>query len=220
MFPLSDSSETAISLTGKLSALFLIIFILIVIFGEPKWMEEQIQVELNDIVNTIGEDTGMKIINRANDWYAIAFKETGIEKAINQTIGYDNLKEKNKGIRNMGKGLSNGLHKSLKTFWLMMYQSTVRLSVLAYWGVFLSAVIVASAIDGYNKRRVKQHNFGWTSVNVFRMSVKILVFLPFIIMTYLTFPVVPAYIQFFPVIILIVVAIAMNYLVSNMQKLF
>lgn len=220
MLPLSENNETALSLTGKLSVVFMMVFVAILIFAEPDWMENQIQSELNDFVSMAGEESGEKVIARATNWYTLIFKDTGAESTINKTIGYDNNAETNEGIRDAGADFSRGIAKSLKTFWLMMYQSMFRLSVLSYWLVFFGAIVVASAVDGYIKRRIKQHNFGWTSVNVFRMSAKILVFCPFAILTYITFPIIPAEIQLLPIAILLVVAIAVHHLVSNTQKLF
>ncbi|KKK87475.1 hypothetical protein LCGC14_2752870 [marine sediment metagenome] len=219
MLPLSND-ETVIGLTAKLSLLYMFIFVAVIVFANPVWMKGQIAEEIQGFIKWSGDEAGEDVAGRAQMWYIKGIKETGIESTINNFIVFDIEEESNAGLRNMGGSFYYAIATSMETFWLMVYQSFFRLSVMLYWSGFLICVFGAALVDGLTQRNIKQYNFGWSSVNVFRMTTKVVVFVPFAFLTYLSIPVIPDYAHLVPPALMLILSIASYYMVSNMQKVF
>lgn len=220
MLPL-DKGDRSLSLTSKLSLVYIVVFIGVIIFADPSWMRQQIRDEVASFQQWTGPEAGQQVTQKAQDWYYFLFKNSGIEALVNDFFAPDlSLIESNTGLVNAGNPIFSKLTTGVENFWLLMYQSVFRMAVLQYWMIFAVGLSLAAFCDGLVKRKIKQYTFGWSSVNVFRLSVKALVTAPFLIITYLSIPVVPSYAHFMPLIIFIGLGIAMHYMASNMQRVF
>ena len=203
----------------KILLLFYILLFILIIFAPNTWMEGQIKSEISSFNAILGAHSGDDVFSRANNWWQSTVIKFDLEQKTYDIVMPTSYEMKT-GIGKAASPFFDGVANSLRNFWLMVYQSFYRASVMVFWIMFAFGLILAGITDGYYKRQIKRYNFGWSSANVFRISFRYLVLIPTVLGLYLSIPVIPDYIAYMPVLIYLGMAVALSYMVSNMNKVF
>lgn len=215
----SGNPTKGLTLWEKALLLFYLFMFILLIAAPNSWMEKQIQSEIKAFNNIIGDGPAIEIYNRTNSWWNSLVKKNQLEQKSFDVI-MPERKELSNGIGKAFRGFFEQAANTHRNFWLMVYQSMFRISVMWFWIMFAVGLIVAGVVDGFYKREIKRYTFGWTSANIFRISYKYLLMLFPIFGIYLSIPIIPDYVSFLPVILYVGMAIALSYMVANMNKVF
>jgi len=108
--------------------------------------------------------------------------------------------------------------KLASTFKLVVFQTYYRMNIIGYWLILSIPILLVSIISANYIRRIKQYNFGWSSLNKFYMSAFVVWNVtPLLITLYLVVPI--AISPYWPMAIFLFVGWLIYSGVSNMQKI-
>ncbi len=196
-----------------IAAVAMISLAYILLFMTPENYRATLQAEINALKPIIGKLESDEVLQRASGMYSWAFVNTGIISAMEDSA--------------IPTGEINGesfwiqpLIRIVENLKLLFYQSSYRMSVFLHWLALGLPFIFAMAADGLYKRKIKQYEFGVTSVNIFKIWVKAGVFAFFIIDIYFIFPAAGIFGVLLPPIMFLTIGFAIRYALSNISKIF
>ena len=146
----NETSSTAIWCYG-------LILILLWLATTGQNMNQYLQKEQQQYAHRLGQDNAEWIMQTGNRLYAATMMETGVQ-------GF--LIERTTPDRNMGEGLARvieffqGVIKNfLNLIKQLFYRIAVLLACIPFWGV----ILIASVMDGLLTRKIRYHDFHYTS---------------------------------------------------------
>ncbi|MGH0003625.1 DUF4400 domain-containing protein [Pseudovibrio ascidiaceicola] len=189
----------------------------IVILIPGNWTHKAVTSELALIESGLGEETANWVQDRASSWYVTAFIDTGIqEEAYRLLIPTAEQKRRSVGLENMGDWWFPLVEDRLNGLFATIYHLLIRVSLFVVWSPYMALIFAPALFDGWMMRSVKQTNFQYASPVVHRYGVRGVAFVVFAMVFAFTLPIAldPRIIP----VALILVAICLGLIVSNMQK--
>lgn len=189
------------------------------VFVTPAIVEKQsygghIKHEQEALVQSLGVESGMKIIRQADSIYNAIFVRTGLQgwaishygqNAQDDLLGPSRISE---GARKTGQYVI--------AFFMNIYEGIFRFIQLTYWLAFAGPFVLAAAFDGIMQRKVRIATFHYSSPAVYNAMWHIMIIMFFVTLIYLDspWPLVP---MAFP-LLLLVIAMMIRAMLANLQR--
>ncbi len=134
-----------------------LILVLLWLLFSGQSLNQHLQQEHARYANTLGSETSLWIMQTGQQFYQVTFIETGIKSFLLKYTTSD---------RNMGEGFTQALNffgsviNNLLNLMLQLYLRTALLLVcLPFWGL----ILITAILDGFLIRRIRYHDFHYTS---------------------------------------------------------
>lgn len=193
-----------------------IISIFAIIFTTSSgWLTQEIDEERMITRDVLGQETEEQIANQSLSWYQYTIVDTGLSDLLDFGTNFD--EEQENGIKG-ADWIGDSGKRFAETFKLVMFQTYYRLNLILYWGMLLIPMFAVALLSGNYIRKIKQHTFGWASVNkFFAVTYIVWVVMPLIFTLYLVIPV--SLNPYWPFAIFLFFSWLIHVGMSNMQKI-
>lgn len=138
----------------------------LILVGQP-WVERSMRAESAANESVLGPIAMNMAQQRATRWYQHAFVDTGVV-ASSMDLTHE---EPIKGAPGFGHTLMHDVRVRIQVLWTLMYLAFLRVSVAGIWFPLGALLVLAAALDGFARRKIKQTNFGLASPERFGISV-------------------------------------------------
>lgn len=152
------------------------------------WVKGQIVKERQLMVGTLGLTSARQVVQEANATYQAGFVRTGMEAESYRMFAPQPSQTRGPTWNGLDRYTGKFI-KRLDTFWLAVYQATVRVTLLAQWLPYLLPLLLPALVEGFCRREVKKTNYGYTSPNRFHAASHGLIALVFLPILYLFLPI-------------------------------
>lgn len=191
-------------------AVTLLVLAYILVIMQSQQFNDSLVNEIKLIEKMVGENNTKLIVNRAKNWYRITMHDT----YIGELMDYTHKDTKWKGDEIWRTPMVR-ITNNLKSIW---YQACLRLSLALFWMFICLPMIFASLYDGYNARKVKQHQFSVSSTGFFRISYWLIISMFVLSQLYFIIPSAGLIGPTFPLIVTLIISLVGRYVISNLAK--
>ena len=155
--------------------LFLLEFILFASFIPSEWSRSIAETEAGWLVATHGPESAAAMQARATAWYDVLFVETGIAPWTYHLVASGPGVEPGVGLEPLVESpIWTWLKGRLDVIWGAFAQALQRLVMLVAWWPFLAILFPAAVVDGWLRRRIRQHGFVYASPLIHHAALSIL----------------------------------------------
>lgn len=194
------------------------------VFVTPAMVNKQIygdhiKSEQAVLLETLGDESGMKIIKQADSIYNSIFVDSGLQGWVISKYAAPKKDDDLIGNSKAGEKLSEGTRKMgqyMIAFFMNIYEGIFRSLQLAYWLTFAGPFVMAAAFDGVMQRKIRIATFHYSSPAIYNSMWHVMIVIIFATFIYCDSPL-PIYPMTFP-ILLLVIAMMVRAMLANLQR--
>ncbi|CAH1598862.1 DUF4400 domain-containing protein [Vibrio parahaemolyticus] len=173
----------------------------------------QVNLEVEKTREVIGSENTNVVIQRAKFLFELASQYVP-ERTIDSNSKVEDFISRTDEASWLNKTLDSLGEKTL----LMLYQIFFRLSLLQYWGLTIFPFVVAVIMEGYWLRKIKMYEFEQASAVKQQIWLRSFFFLGFMLNLYMLLPFSTGFGQFYPPIVLIIMAFIAKNTITHVTK--
>lgn len=203
--------------TWKVTTLIIMLHVIALLgFVGEEWLTQSVQRERAANAAFFTPEVAEQAEERAQEWFKSAFVDTGVSALIFGAMIPTQADADAVGLDRKFGSLFDWWEGRLRTWWTILYQSFMRISVAALWFPYALFVAVPFMVDGWVRRRIKQTDFSMASPLKHRMSLYMieLLLVGYLVLLFLPIPLQPV---FFPILVLASCA-ALGKVIAEFQK--
>lgn len=199
--------------------LHVVVFFVLVFIVDSAWLQAQTMDEARGFGVIVGDLAAVEVFDRSVVWYDTLITSNDYEARLRNFIfPPDGGSGSERAMRNMTGTIWTHVDIWLENFWVLVFQALYRVNVLGYWLLFTFPLVIAMFVDGLNVRAIKRHEFGWSSVNIFRMGAYMFSMAPSFLTLYLMLPIVPVFAHLVPVLFVLGVAFGVRLMSAHFMR--
>lgn len=173
----------------------------------------QVNLEVEKTREVIGSENTNVVIQRAKFLFELASQYVP-ERTIGSNSKVEGFISRTDEANWLKKSLDSLGEKTL----LMLYQIFFRLSLLQYWGITILPFVIAVIMEGYWVRKIKMYEFEQASAVKQQIWLRSFFFLGFMLNLYMLLPFSTGFGQFYPPIVLIIMAFIAKNTITHVTK--
>lgn len=190
------------------------------IFVTPAIVDKQtygshIKSEQAALIESLGEDSGMKIIRKTDAIYNGLFISSGLQDWALKHYAHQDPSDSLLGHSKISDG-SRKIGQYVVAFFMNIYEGIFRSLQLMYWLTFAGPFVLAAAFDGFMLRKIRIATFHYSSPAVYNSMWHVMIVIFFGTLIYCDSPL-PIYPMTFPVLLL-VIAMMVRAMLANLQR--
>ncbi|MDA0152474.1 DUF4400 domain-containing protein [Vibrio sp. Makdt] len=173
----------------------------------------RVNIEVEKTREVIGSENTDGVISRAKYLFELATQYIP-ERTVNSDSSVEDFISKTDEANWLKKTFDGLGDKAL----LMLYQVFFRLSLLQYWGITILPFVAAVIYEGYNIRKIKMYEFKQASAVKQQIWLRSFFFFGFMLNLYMLLPFSTGFGQFYPPIVLIIMAFIAKNTITHVTK--
>ncbi|MEZ8733720.1 DUF4400 domain-containing protein [Vibrio sp. 10N.239.312.D08] len=173
----------------------------------------QVNLEVEKTREVIGSGNTDQVISRAKYLFELASQYVP-ERTIDSNSKVEDFISRTDEASWLNKTFDSLGEKAL----LMLYQIFFRLCLLQYWGVTIFPFVAAVIMEGYWLRKIKMYEFKHASAVKQQIWLRTFFFLGFMLNLYMLLPFSTGFGQFYPPIVLIIMAFIAKNTITHVTK--
>lgn len=155
---MADRGEHFEALVWLFFGLVVLELVFVVLFVPSNILIDYNAGERAHVAADLGASTENQVTNLATTWYRVTLVKPGFVEALNTFLfGGD------APIAGHDYNGYNYVRDRIRTFWNMLYAVYYRLALIFIWVPYLLPLFLATLIDAYQQRRVRQVRFSYVS---------------------------------------------------------
>ncbi len=174
---------------------------------------QQVNLEVEKTREVIGSENTNGVVKRAKLLFELATQYVP-ERTINSQSKTEAFISRTDEAHWLNKTFDELGEKAM----LMLYQVFFRLSLLQYWALTILPFVAAVIMEGYWIRKIKMYEFKQASAVKQQIWLRSFFFLGFMLNLYMLLPFTTGFGQFYPPIVLILMAIIAKNTITHVTK--